>query len=603
MITKLNKNYIYPLIIILAVLGVYFNALDNGFVWDDDSLILENSLVRSWDNFLEFFRRDLHRVGDNKANFYRPLQAITFCLDYSIGKLDPAKYHFTNIFLHFSVALNIYLFILLISKNPLISFWSALLFAVHPLHTQAVTYISGRADPLAALFIFLSLNLYIYSQKKEKNLFFFFSLCCFILSLLSKEIALVLPFLIILCDLILWPDKFKKNIKYYLSYGGIWAIYIILRLTLLKFQTTAPPEFTLSFVYRILTATKALSQYTILLFAPVHLHMERVFYPVTSFWNHWGILTIVFSILYCALLKPLFKSHKIILFGSLWFLLTIFPLLNLLRPLNAFFAEHWLYIPSVGFFLVLSLTIHKIFIEPKKIMLTIIGWLLISGSIIFFSTLTIIRNPVWKSNISLYQDVLKYNKNSARVYNNLGNAYAKTGEQKKAFSCYKKALQIAPNFVETHNNLGILYKNQGNYDQALAEYTIVKNLDPNYITVYHNLGVLYNIMGRYSLAIQSYQEGIKKNPRNSFAYSNLSHVYINTGLYRLSIEACEEAIRLDPSNGVAYNNMGVAYLRLKSYDKALACFEQALKINPASPQTKRNIKIIKTQLQLKQQKH
>ena len=272
-----------PYIALIVIFGfiIYANALNNDFIYDDHGLVVDNKYIKDWQFLPKIFTMPLPGGYNVETNFYRPIQALTYLFDYSLFKLKPLGYHLTNILLHLINGILVFLLINMISKNLAVSTISSLLFVIHPIQTEAVTYISGRADPLSCLFMLLSLFLFIKYNTLKKRITYLGSIFCFILSLLSKEITIVFPLLLILYDYYFLNEKdktsFLNKIKTrYLSFFLVVVIYTILRLTILNFP--AEEAATLKAVnpcFRLLTAAKVFFVYLKLLFVPLGLHMER----------------------------------------------------------------------------------------------------------------------------------------------------------------------------------------------------------------------------------------------------------------------------------------------------------------------------------------
>src|SRR3990167_6766784 len=183
-------------IIIIALIGilVYFNSLDNSFVWDDKDLIVENPLIKNWTHLGDIFKKDLFYVAPEKSFYYRPIQSLSYVLDYSIYRLKPKGYHIANISIHILNAVLIYFLILAFTKNKIVSFCASAVFVVHPVYTSAVTYISGRGELLVTLFLLASFLLFIRCKNFNNPwqiFLYLLSLICYVCSLLSKESALL----------------------------------------------------------------------------------------------------------------------------------------------------------------------------------------------------------------------------------------------------------------------------------------------------------------------------------------------------------------------------------------------------------------------------
>ena len=195
----INKKLLFQ-IAIIAILGfaVYANSLNGEFIWDDEALVSDNIFIRGFSNLPKIFGTDIARGAAGQSNFYRPLQVLTFMIDYSFWELDVRGYHLSNMLLHVLAGITLFWLVSIITGSQTTSLITAILFTVQPLHAGAVSYIAGRADSLALFFMLLCFIFYIKHLEYNKIKFYFLSLFTFVLALLSKEITLILPALLCL---------------------------------------------------------------------------------------------------------------------------------------------------------------------------------------------------------------------------------------------------------------------------------------------------------------------------------------------------------------------------------------------------------------------
>ena len=344
-------------IALIAILGfaVYSNSLSGRFIWDDEYLVKDNAYLKHFSQLPNLFTKNIAEGAGKKYNLYRPLQMISYMVDYSLWRLNPYGYHLTNVFLHILVGLSIYWLVNILFDDSLLAASSSILFVVHPVHTEVVSYISGRSDSLALLFILLCFICYIkYLDDKRVSLYVLMLLTC-ILALFSREISLILPAL-----LLLYHYTFKKEFsaKGFLPILIIAFGYFLLRVTALKYLLgIAPVSATLR--QRIPGFFVAIINYLRLLFVPSDLHMEygTKLFSFSEPKALLGILTLL-SLLIYAFTKR--KSNRLVFFSVFWFFLALLPVSNLF-PINAYMAEYWLYMPAIGFFVLLAGFIFYIF--------------------------------------------------------------------------------------------------------------------------------------------------------------------------------------------------------------------------------------------------
>jgi tetratricopeptide (TPR) repeat protein len=605
----LNKHLIVTSLILIILLGlvIYSNSLNGKFIWDDDALVKYNIYIKNWSHLTNIFSEDIGAGAQGKYSFYRPLLMITYMIDYSLWKLDVLGYHLTNIILHILVALAIYWFINLVFEDKLLSFLASALFIVHPIHTEAVSYISGRADPLAFLFMLLAFIFYIEQLHFHKTKLYILTLSSYTLALLARENTLILPIL-----LLLYHFSFKQKVKFkeFFSILSITFIYILLRLTVLKsLLTNVPYPFHLTLFQRLSEFFVAITDYVRILLLPLHLHMEYglLWVRPTDPKLIIGFFILVFFLIYAARKR---NKNRLISFSIFWFFIALLPFSNI-YPINAYMAEHWLYLPSLGFFLILAKALSSLYQrkEFQRFSIFIVMCLLI-----FYSYLTIKQNDYWKDPIVFYERTLKYAPNSARMFANLGLAYSKIGRTEEAIALYNKAIEMDPRFKKDYYNLGNLYNNIGNYQEAIAAYKKAIEIKPNDAYIYNSLGVtyvlankneeaistfkkmielnpyaaeaytnlgnIYATLGKSEEAISSYKKAIEINPNDVAAYDNLNNLYRNTGGDKEAIAAYKKAIELNPSDATAYLNLGNLYNNIGNYEEAIAAYKKAIEINP-----------------------
>ena len=536
-IKSVKPSFIIPILLIIVLgFGIYFNSFSGKFIWDDNFLIRDNTYIKSASKLPYIFTKHIgasDEVKGGKGFHYRPLQMLTYAVEYPLWKLDPRGYHIINTLFHILAALALYRLLNILFSNKALSIFTALFFVAHPIHTEAVSYISGRADLLMALFVFLTLIFYIKSLESEKNCTLVYM--SYILALLSREGSLVLPLLIFL-----YHYAFKKDIKFrkILPIWGITLAYIVLRFTLLRNFSFSSTHATTAFE-RIPGFFAAITEYIRLLFLPLNLHMiykNRLFNfaePKVLF----GLLIFMFLLIYAVRKR---NTGKIVFFGIAWFFITLLPQSNI-YPIGTYMAEHWLYLPSIGFFIVLSNSLLSIK-GPKFAKFTAIVFMV--GFIVFYSFLTIRQNIYWKGPVTFYKRTLKYNPKSGFLYNDLGLSYYNAGNTKEAVISYKKAIALDPDYVNTYVNLGNLYASTGNNAEALIFYNKAIGINPDYPMAYCGIGLLKDNLGQRDEAISFYKKAIALEPNLRVAHNNIAITYYYMEEYDLAIKHCTKALEL-----------------------------------------------------------
>lgn len=572
MIKRLNlQNNVLPLLAIIA-LGVicYANSFRNEFVWDDYWLIVENPSIRNLASIPQILVSNLSEGSGEKNLFYRPLQEISYAIDYFFWKNNVFGYHLTNTLCHIANTFLIYLILSMLIGEKTTALIASLIFAAHPIHTEAVTYIAGRADLLAAFFIFLSFYLYMKAAGQKRIYFIIFSLGSFALSLLSKEVSLVFPLVLIVYELS--HNKGEKNLFQPLPFILLTALYIIVRLNAHKIASGFATA-NISLPVRLLTMTNVILLYLKLLILPFPLHMERNVFAIETIMAKEPILFLAIFIISILILR----RSKIMLFLFAWFFINLLPVLNIFQ-LNAAMAEHWLYISSMGFFGILAISIYgaadrlKVQDEVKLSFLTGITLVIL----IYFVALTIKQNTTWLNEEAIYRHTVKYADFSARAHSNVGKMYFIRGDYERALAESLKSKEIDPRNPEVYNNMGLIYAATNRRDDAVAAYNKALELDPNFLQAYINLGKLYKEEGALDTAVSYFEKALLVNPKSTNALFNLFLTYDLKGDKKKADEISSTVLSIDPAFSDNMADLGFYYLDKKRYKEAIGAFEKVL---------------------------
>jgi len=575
------------LLIILLGLVVYANSLSGEFVWDDNLLIKDNVFIKSWSYIPEIFSTDLlHSIGI-KANFYRPIQTFSYLIDYSIGGLNPIGYHLTNIILHILVALTVFWFIDILYDDNILSTVTAVFFLIHPVLTEVSCYISTRAESLYLLFFLLAFIFYIKSIHSKNIKLYILMISSYALSLLSKEASLIFPVL-----LILYHYTFKEKIraKEFLTILGMICAYVVLRTAVMQTEMQFGLFRDTTVLQRLPGFFVAITNYVRLLFLPIGLHMQYG-HTLFSFSNPQAILGIIIAISMIFFAVKTAKTNRLIFFGLSWFFIGLLPISNI-YPINAYMSENWLYLPSIGFFVIVAHFIkigtatifndrgHLAFKarcprkHRKKWSLSLF-FIVLTTLIIFYSSLTIIHSNYWKDAITLYERTLKFAPNSARINYNLGNEYRAINKY-KAIELYNKAIELNRNYPDPYNNLGLTYIELDKKNEAIKSFKKAIEIDPEHAISYYNLANIYAEMGENNEAIRLYKKAIDMNRYYIPAYNNLASIYGSIGREEEAIALWKKIIELDPNSAMSHLNLSRLYREMGMREEASSHFDKAL---------------------------
>jgi len=494
---------------------LFFNSLFGSFVFDDRQTILNHPQIQKITN-LPLFLFSPYFFQKPQSGIYRPLTMTTYTIDHLWLKTNSAFFfHLTNVLLHsFNVVL-VFILVQKLFKNKKLSFFTALLFASHPIHTEAVSWISGRPELLAFFFALLSIIFFLKKKWLQTNIFL-------LLALFSKETAIILIPLYIYLFFSNKPSTtpmvLGKKLKQSFNLNSVYCllftvcIYFSFRwLALGKFIFSNdativenPLKFAAS-LPRIFTALKIAVLYFVKLIFPLKLSADYSFNQIpieSNFWNH---LTIIgFAFLVFAFCSLLFTKKNIIRFGLFFLLFPYLLISNLIFPIGTIMGERLMYFPSLGFCLLLAFFLLKL---PSRRLLSITIAIIIT----FYFFRTFLRNFDWLSEFKLYQSMAKASPKSVLARSNLGGLYIMQNQWEKGKKELVDANQICQCYPHALNNLGLIYQHEEDLEKAEEWFKKAVEIDPHYQLGYKNLGILYFNQDRFEQAKKQFEKILPGN--------------------------------------------------------------------------------------------
>ncbi len=586
-----STSFVWRSLIAIAVLGIfiYSNSFDCGFQFDDKSNILTNQAIRNLSDIKAIWNFDSSRF----------LAYYSFAVNYHYGELNVWGYHFLNLIIHLFNSFLVFWITRLLFKSPelknrpiaihasAIALTTGLLFVSHPLATGAVTYIVQRLASLVALFYFLSVAMYIKARLSDSKIKYWYFAGTFIAALLAmhtKENAYTLPFALFLIELYFFNTK-KININFkdkrvLVSILAFFA-FIILALSNFSFSVfnALPPTnnntYTITSLNYFFTQLSVIVKYIQLLLLPINQNLDYDFHIANSLFELPTLINglILLSLLILAIY--LYNKNKIFSFGIFWFFLTL-SIESSFIPITDVIFEHRTYIPSFGFFIILSSGIFIFLWDKYKIIATVVIMLLIGSNTLLAHQ----RNKVWKDEISMWSDVVLKSPNKVRGYLNLGYAYGNLKEWDQAIFNFNKVNELVPNYhASAYYNLGIAYWAIEEKEKAKANYSTAIKLDSNYVDAYQGRGVCYHYLNEYDNALADYSKAISIAPKPDLYY-NRGMIYAFKKQWEAAISDYTMAIAKTPENSNLYYNRAIAYGSNNQWDKAIEDFTMTLKIDP-----------------------
>jgi protein O-mannosyl-transferase len=555
----MKRHFVIAFLLAVVVLA-YGNTLVNSFTLDDKLYIELNPQVT------EVSLRALF-AANKIADVFRPLTFATLALNWKIGGGRPFGYHLFNLVLHGAATLLFYFLLEAIffelsqgapsPRDKLVAFTAALIFAVHPIHTEAVSSIVGRAEILAAGFIFAAWLLHL----KDRPIA---ALICFALALLSKESAVVfLP-------LILAGDYARGKWKPRLPYALMVAMTLLYLAVLWKVQgghlgrasisQLDNPLAGLPLGWRILNAVRVAWKYVALHFYPAKLSCDYSFnaIPVYRDWRHTLPALFAALVVAAAWIAAIWKRKSALIVVGAIYLIGFATTANILLPTGTIMGERLAYLPSAGFCLLIALGWSWLRDRQKLVALAALTAVVAS-----FAMRTVLRNRDWHDNLSLFEAGVRAVPGSAKMHSALGAQYLAEGRIDLAGPELEAALRIDANYPDAMESYGLVQSTIGNYRGAGALMERALNMsnreNPNYDFMAVNFAAVLMQTGHQDAALDLLNREITESPRYARAWANRAVLHYQQGETAPARADAETALRLDPDNKQAHNLMSLLH--------------------------------------------
>lgn len=501
----------------IAILSIalYANTLKNGFVLDDEDVIVNSPLIKDFNNFSKLFDKDYFTLSGEMS--YRPVVTLSYFIDYKLYGPKPWGYHLTNVSIHAINSLLLYLFLSFIVRSSAVKtrkqsllqpignipLLISLLFVAHPILTEAVNVPSYREDLLVFLFYIGALNLYLFirsSTFSQSRLvvagIYLFSCILYLFALFSKEMAVTF-LLMVYCYEWIYTDKRENKNSIFLNpynagYIGITLVYIYIRFYYFHnpdslVEVYAPAW---GFQERLLTIPWLLLSYLKLSLFPVSLSSDHAINPVKSVSSFLFIAPVIVVSSLLAIAITVRNRKKEISFGILYFFIALIPVYNIF-PIAMPVAERYIYLPIAGFAIIAGTTLKFVLETPGFEFRRFIIFIILLSTVSLYSIKVLKRNEVWGNDYSFWADTIKTSPKSDRAHLNLGAVYFDQGRLGEAMEEVKTAIRLNPLDPQFYTLLGMIYAKQGRLDDAISEFQTVLRLTPVHPGAHYNLGVAY----------------------------------------------------------------------------------------------------------------
>ncbi len=569
---------------------IYSNSWNVPFQFDAIPRILKNWTVYNLSNIPAIWN------FNEKTRF---LCHLSFALNNCISLHQVFGFHLLNFAIHMSNSFLVYFLVLLLLSTPqmlgkysqnashYLSVFSALIFLSHPLQTQAVTYIFQRSTSLATFFYLGTIIFYLKERLDGKKVHFYLAFAMAVLAMFCKEIAFTLPLMLGLIECLFFGFSGNKRKIFTKLFPFLLLLIIIPCLTLMSSGNTlytSPHQFfpnplaqknVFSRLEYLLTEFNVLCTYLRLLLFPIHQNVDYD-YPIAH------SLLEPKTLLCFLLLSGLFlmgiwmiKKNRLVAFTLFWFFLTL-SVESTIIPLNDVIAEHRMYLPLAGCAIFLATTLFFFLKTPLFVAIA-------AMMILTFSSLTYARNYVWRTEVSLWEDVMQKSPDKKRGYINLPRAYLEKKDFEKAREYYEKIIEKDPLDPRGYYNLGILYNTEGDKEKALMLYNKAIEIDPQQADVLNNLSVLYSEKNDVDRAIANLQKAIKIKPYFAIGHYNLGVAYQKKGDIKNSVTQFIKVMRINPYYAPAYCQLGIIFKNNGKPEEAVRFLKKSCALDPTYP--------------------
>ena len=566
----------------LTTVITFAPAINNGFTkWDDPLYVTENHHIRdlSYATLESNFRSFL-------AGNYHPLTMVSLALDYRFWGLNPKGYHLTNVVLHVVNTLAVFGLIFLLTGSRELAVITALFFGIHPLHVESVAWVSARKDVLYASFYLGACISYVLWLKRGRLKAFYYAgaLGLFLLSLLSKGMAVTLPVVLLLIDfharrrVSLQKQLLEKAPFFLLS-----VVFGALAVAAQKEGGAIGNVVSIPAHERVLVACYGFLVYLFKALAPVKL---SAFYPYPDgmarglpliFW----IAPLLVAVIALGVYRSRLRGRGV-MFGALFYLVNVVLVLQLIPVGRAITADRYTYVSYIGVGFVVALGCRYFMHGPQErhegprraataVLAVLCGILMLAARA---------RCEVWKDNVSLWSDVIAKYPTAALAYKNRAITYRERGDYERATADVEQALSLDPNDAGALSNRGNLSYSKGNYEGALVDLGRAISLDPSIADAWNSRGAVRARLGRYEEALTDFDRAIELKPDFPDAYLNRANTYLALKRYERALAGCDAYIAWEPGDARGYFCRGIARFSIGDLAGADEDYGSALRIKP-----------------------
>ena len=517
------RTFLVALAVALFAWLLYVPSLRNAFV-SDDIILIGNPDIRTLDagTVKRLFTTNFWDVSDATSGMYRPLTSLSYVIDYHMNGSKPAGFHETNMILNAAVSAMVFIVLLEMFSQPLLALLAALWFAAFPMHVENVAWISGRTDVVATLFALVSLWFYARWRKKGGLGAPLASLLCYVLALLGKEVAVVLPGVVAVYELLprAANERSKRGAGRWLVLLGMCVLtagYFGVRRFLLGSSLGALPRVTHGISQAVALTFSITAHYAYKLVWPFRLSPTPDFPPPPHFFNlHTLVGIAVVALVVASVIR--WRRNRAFVFGMAVIACGLAPVLHIV-PANQILAERFLYFPSFGYALLASLVVTH-FLERGRTV-TVAAFAVV---LLVCCTQTVMGTLVWKDDLILYKRAVAMSGDNPTSHFDLGVSLGQRGRLQEALVEFRRATELAPEYADAWSAMGRAEDELGQHALGLEHCTRAMEIAPDDVRFVNDLGMMQVRARQYAAAAKSFRHVLELRPRHSYARFNLGLV-------------------------------------------------------------------------------
>jgi Flp pilus assembly protein TadD len=575
-----NWSLLICLTLTLTLLAVFYQVHNFKFInFDDPVYVTENPNIQAG--------LTLNAVKWAFTTGYygnwNPMTWLSLMLDWQLFGSNPAGFHLTSLIFHILNTLLLFLVLKQMTNAIWQSAFVAALFALHPLHVEAVVWISSRKDILSTFFWFLTMWAYVRFVRHPKIAGYLLVVAFLVLGLLSKPMLVTLPFVFLLLDY--WPlDRIKrvdwKTISQLILEKIPFFILVVVFSVIAVFTQRSIGAIVkiteLAFKYRIYNALISYVKYIEKMFWPGGLAALYP-HPVENVSVLYAVISAVVLLTVTILVIRFAQNHRYLVTGWFWYIGTLVPVIGLVQVGRHAMADRYSYITLTGLFIIIAWSLPELLAKSpqRKIALGV-------SMILVLTTLGICahrQTSYWENSDTLFSHTIEVTQDNYVVYNNLGVTYNDIGRYPEAMEAFSQAIRIKPDDADAYTNLGIVYRRLGRFTEAIDAYKQAIKIKPGLAEAHNNLGFVLASNGKFAEAVEHYEIAMKTidTPR---VHRNYAWALFNLGRFEQAIAEYRKTLLLMPNDPNVLNEFGYALAHTGEFDEAITLYDKALQIKP-----------------------